>query len=142
MSDAACKMMCGAGPGRRGPFHPAWGSDGLAASPASAYDIDKARRRLGRCVVGSLEHWADTKAVLLHWFPWLLISDDGIHHKSWWAEGVRETRAELRLELVEVILQHNRCDVELHSFAMDRFRAQLRVVEVGRGRVPQQVAAF
>lgn len=35
------------------------------------YDLGLAKARLDRCVVGLLDEWEDTKAVMKHWFPWM-----------------------------------------------------------------------
>lgn len=34
-------------------------------------DIELAKHRLDRCVVGLLEEWEDTLSAVKYWFPWM-----------------------------------------------------------------------
>lgn len=47
------------------------GDGGGGGGAVRRYDVGLAKARLDRCVVGLLEDWEGTKAVMKHWFPWM-----------------------------------------------------------------------
>ena len=83
--------------------------------------LEVAKARLSQCVVGLQEDWPGTKRMLRHWAPWLVIEDRMRENTGKWEA---ERADELKPELLQVILDHNQCDVELYRYARRLFARQ------------------
>jgi hypothetical protein len=88
--------------------------------------INEAKQRLDACVVGNMvEHASETRARVRHNFPWLALTGQNTGHRS----GPRHP---LRAEVVQRIREHQRVDVELYEYAMNRFETHAPKKPFGR----------
>lgn len=124
MADAACSALLGLKYTSGRPVGP------IAIPPeipAALYP--RARTNLRQCVVGLQEQWNQTLQVLDHWFPWLDYSDNPTRKKMSIYSGL-ETRKTLRVELHDVLVALNPCDMMLYEEMQKIFAAQLEVLKL------------
>ncbi|GMI39597.1 hypothetical protein TrCOL_g5034 [Triparma columacea] len=128
--DSMCKMLLGESHFRgKRPEEVDWERVGRMR-----LDGGEAMKRMGKCVVGMQGEWEDTKRVIWRWFPWLKF-EDKVRANTGRGSGA-ERKADVREELVEELMEVNRCDMEVWEFSQTRFKEQVEWMDgVGRGYV-------
>jgi len=129
MEDAACRAIANAK-----------ATTGLIAGvdevrvppPLTEEETRRALGNLDHCVVGVLERWEETKAVMEYWFPWLDFSVDS-HRRKMHIYSGKETARDLRPEIRDVLQSVSQCDLKLYARAVDLFEQQLQVVSASFG---------
>ena len=93
-------------------------------------DVQQAVANMRRCVVGVLERWDESTAVIRRWFPWIPLTDEASTDRrlNQGDKKVRERREELRPELLELILRHNDCDLRVYRELRRVFEEQLEAL--------------
>jgi hypothetical protein len=93
--------------------------------PLTSNDIYTATKNIAKCVIGLVEDFENTKKVMNHWYPWITINKE---KKAMMIFKEKETRHDLKEDLVKVILKHNQCDKLLYDSMTDIFNKQLKVI--------------
>ena len=102
--------------------------DIIVPPPLNDQEVTLALDRVGRCVVGLLERWNDTREIVRHWFPWLdMVSNDPDRRKMWIYSN-KETPEMLKPELRYVLLRVNRCDMLVYAKMLSIFDKELKVI--------------
>ena len=146
MSDAMCRMMLGeketatlagkthdfVAQGARkaagGAGRSADTNDIVEVEPVQPQQYAVAAARLGQCVVGLLDRWNDTLAVLNHWFPWIDTTNDP-YRRRYYLYSNKETRQTARKDLYSMVVKHNACDMMLHAQLLAQFEKQIAIAQ-------------
>lgn len=122
MSDAACRSLAGAKATTGAVLE-----EGVSVPippPLGEAEMQRAVGNMRTCVVGLLERWDESQEVFSAWFPWIDFSQDRERRKMFIYSG-KESRADLRPALREVLERHNRCDLALYAEMERVFEKQL-----------------
>ena len=98
--------------------------------PLGPRAIQSALQNVEHCVVAITEFWSETtEPFIRRWFPWLLFEDYTILRTELLYSSTTGQAAEyLRDELVQVILDHNPCDLALYEKMLQLHNKQMEVV--------------
>lgn len=135
MSDATCRSLAGAKATTGSMLQ-----DGVPIPippPLGETELQTALRNVRTCVVGLLERWSESQLVFNAWFPWIDFSKDRERRKMFIYSN-KETRADLRPELREVLERQNRCDMVVYAEMERLFEVQLSAAEQSRNLYDQQ----
>ncbi len=122
MSDAFCRTIANT--------KSSVGNDGRhqidIPEPFTDGEIELSVKNTLQCVVGVQERWSETLNVINHWFPWIPISSDSKERLNDNNNLRKENERTIRPDLLKVIIDSNRCDLEVHSAVLRRFAEQLQ----------------
>lgn len=117
MSDSMCRTLLGrrTSTGIENPHN--------LALPTQLTEVDalQAIENTKKCVIGMTDRWSETLTLISSWFPWIHISEEIRLNTA--ERGYRDD--EIRQDLLDVILEHNRCDLHLYSEMKQIFENQL-----------------
>jgi hypothetical protein len=123
LSNAACKMLCGAN------THKGKGTDATFGGDIERVDLsfDIAKQNMAKCAVGLQDSWEDSKLIIWHWFPWLRFEDDQMMNTG--MGSAAEKPSDLPKAILEMIFKYNTMDRELYEEAKRLFQLQLKVMQ-------------
>lgn len=142
MSNAACKMLAGkkVTSGLRLPYgHWTFQVDVQhydltpAIHPVDDDDLAAALTNLQHVTVGLQSSWAESVQLINHFFPWIDFHEDFQRMVLPSAEARDDNRvtvSTLRPDLLKVLEEENRCDLQLYEETVKRFRWQMLLLRI------------
>ena len=98
------------------------------------FDIHEASQisvhNVNQCVVGLSERWHDTKIIIHEFFPWLDMNsrEPDRQRNSNTIATARETRDTLKPELLQLLLENNKCDMVVYKAMLERFELEMQYI--------------
>ena len=85
---------------------------------------------VNQCVVGLSERWHDTKIIIHEFFPWLDMNsrEPDRQRNSNTIATARETRDTLKPELLQLLLENNKCDMVVYKAMLERFELEMQYI--------------
>jgi len=90
-------------------------------------DIQLAKDRVDKCVIGLQSDWESTKLLLNKFFPWLTFRDD-VMANTGMGRGA-ERADQLRSDIRDEIISCNYCDNELFEHGKKRFKELIEIAK-------------
>jgi hypothetical protein len=126
MMDAACRTMVN----QRLSSGRIVGQDDLRIPDRlTVADHQLALQHIDQCIIGMVEDWNATMLIIHHFFPWIDFRHNRDRKQMSVVKG-KEGILSIRPDLAQVIIEHNPCDMKLHSRMIEIFEDEKNYLEL------------